>query len=179
MNGARTQSLITASIDEEEVWTMSMVRKLFAASLTRRGVNSGQTLGRMKNRLVEHFGENLCFHRPSRRNESELIFSRSMTTGAAIEVCRDAENALHDLELEEDFKICLDQKSPMHDAFMVSLHIRKYLDDAPSMPWPPTPDWFLKTRIIPMNTSYFKTANMPRLWQYVKIYSIAAGVVAF
>ena len=55
----------------------------------------------LKARLVAHFGDRLCFHRPQKRNQSEFVFRAVAPRGPLIERCAtaladcDAANAEH------------------------------------------------------------------------------------
>ena len=41
----------------------------------------------MKARLIDHFHEQLSFHRPQKRNVTEFVFSRDLPTGILVEKC--------------------------------------------------------------------------------------------
>ena len=53
-------------VDEQAIWTMATVRSLFISALVRHGSYTKPSVRHLKDKLSNHFGDNLQFYRPRR-----------------------------------------------------------------------------------------------------------------
>ena len=72
----------------ETVTNMSDLCSLYVDFLRQHGVEvSSYRTCLLKARLVRHFGNQLSFHRPQKRNVTEFVFSSAVAPGKLVEMC--------------------------------------------------------------------------------------------
>ena len=72
----------------ETVIKMSALWATYVQFLQQQGVDvESYRTYLLKARLIDHFPEQLSFHRPQKRNVTEFVFSRDMPTGILAEKC--------------------------------------------------------------------------------------------
>ena len=78
--------------------TVSSVRDRYVSLLGENGYDTpaGYHSHLVKARLVDHFGSRLKFHRPARRNTSEIVFSAELPTGPMLELLTSMKEAEDD-----------------------------------------------------------------------------------
>ena len=86
--------------EHTEVTTLSKLCSLYRNWLEETGVEKPVCRTyRVKARLISHFDNRLCFHRPARRTESEFVFSSDAPRGPIIERCINAEREVDASEM--------------------------------------------------------------------------------
>ena len=135
--------------DTSSVTSLSDLCSSYRAYLQEEGVEVEiYRADKLKVRLVKHFGSQLCFHRPQKRNESQYVFSSAVPAGPLVERCLQLEAAAEQPSSDEDISIddIVDEAVTREDAseashlFAAAMILRRELLSLKNqIPIPPDP----------------------------------------
>ena len=115
---------------------MTMLRERYLAQMEQNApafYNENYQTHKLKERLVNRFGERIKFWQPNYR--SELVYASEIEVGAAVEMA--FESATSERKLYEDV------------ALSMRRHIIHKQNLSPEMPWPPSADFLQSGNMSP------------------------------
>ena len=122
---------------------MSTLIEKYTSFLTEEGVDVVTYRStKLKNRLTRFFGERLSFHRPSNKNESELVYGSHVKTGEVVETVFKSTTSVDEEQMansdsEPDLTNAQDKVS--RQVYHTAKTIQKLVANMkPTMPWPPS-----------------------------------------
>lgn len=130
---------------EAKAISMSDLVQKYTTFLFDEGISASSfRSSKLKRRLLQCFGEKLCFRQPVNRNRSDIVYSSLVEVGEIVETivknsAQYEENEAEELKANDcTINTGLDES---YQIFHAAKAIRSLLVDVkPSMTWPPSPD---------------------------------------
>ena len=125
-------------IDGLDVMRMTNLRDMYIDLLAENGIESpNYRTEKLKRRLIKHFGNSLEFWQPQRMSDTEIIYSKAIRIGQAVEAS--AATIVTQAELPSLSPTV--QYSQIQQVFLCAKIIRaELLAVKNNIPWPPMPD---------------------------------------